>query len=139
MTDIDYPPAQTYTLGGALSTVEDDLDALDEDADERATLANQRDALQWALDQWDAEAELMLQAFTATRRADVVDTLNRTTVGPVGAQKTRTWLVMCSVETAPWLGGGEDYQARAAVADSLPPALVDWLESELEELNDLGN
>lgn len=155
MTDIDYPPSRTRRFGAALASIEDrlataeqriaDLEA-DEDAtdqalaearQDRATAANQRDALQWAVAQFGEDAELTLRAFTATSRARVLDTLNRTVVGAVGGQQTRNWLIAGSIEAAPWLDGDEDLAEQASVTGALPPGLVDWLDAELEELNDL--
>lgn len=136
MTDIDYPPTKTVRLGAA-------LDALDGDDD-----ANHEQGLRWAVhgdgreegfDGWGEDAEVTLQAATATFRSDVVDTLNRTMMGPAGPQRLKTWLVMCSVVEAPWLNGDEGYQEMAAVGDSIPPGFEDWLGAQFEELNDLGN
>jgi len=153
--DIDYPPSRTYQLSAALDEAKrrvnrlderiDELEADDEATDqalaearqERSNAAKQRDALSWAIDEFGADAELTLEAFTANSRARVLDTLQRATVGQVGSEQARNWLIAGSITDAPWLEGGENLRERAEIADAVPPALLDWLDDELEDLNEL--
>jgi len=153
-TDFDYPPTQTVALGVALDAVESDLDDakadladLDDDAVDRVIRETRAGvsqaqrhvkALQWAVDQFGEEATVTLQAYTATTRARVTDTINRTHIGTVGPDETEVWLIAAGVEAAPWLSGGEDLQTTVEITGQLPPALTDWLADELDELNDLS-
>jgi hypothetical protein len=163
MTDFEYPPTATYELGTVLADVEDQLKQLDEDdeaagdedesgadeadlGDSRDSLERTQHALQWAVygddredgfDGWGADATITLTASTATSRAEILDTLNRATVGPVGENTVEVWFVAGHVESAPWLDGGEDLQTRHQITGNFPPALQDWLRDELDELNGL--
>ena len=134
MTEIDYPPSRTVALGDALASVEARL----EDGDGDGDLANQRDALAWGVEEFGAAAEVTVAAFTAATRARVLDELRDGVVGEPGPREMSLWLVAAGVDAAPWLDGGEDIAARAAVTGELPPALVDWLESILDDVNDLS-
>lgn len=138
MTDFDYPPTREWTLGDALADVEARADAGDEDEDGGDRQADTyRKGLQWAVRQFGADATVTLRAFTATTRDRAIDTANRKTVGPLGNQELRTWFVAAALEDAPWLNGDEDLTEAKQVTGALPPALADWLDAELESLNDL--
>jgi len=137
MSDIDYPPSRTWRLGEALATADERLDE-DEDGNSDISQSN-RDGLAWAVEQWSDDAEITLEAFTTTTRDRAVDTANRATVGGLGASALRTWLVAASIKQAPWLDGSEDLVECKQTTGNLPPGLVDWLDAQLEDLNDLGN
>lgn len=163
MSDIPYPPTRTVTLGAALESVEADLrevetdldgqlpedadsvadvDSLDERAireavQRRRRLDNQRDALEWAIDQWDDDAEIRLQALTAATRARVQDAIRNRTVGDRGQVELGDWLTAATIQDAPWLADGADIVDRATTTGQLPPALMDWLTAETDDLNDL--
>jgi len=157
MTDIDYPPTRTVTLEQALADVDerlagldDRLDKLEDDADatdqaigearaDRRDAARERDALQWAIEEFGGEAEITLEAHTTTTRSRVLDTANQRTMGSLGQSQLADWLHAAGVVKAPWLEGGEDLQERHALLGALPPALADWIGRQLEDLNDLGN
>jgi len=131
----DYPPTQTHRLGTAL---EDARDRADSDADDAATWGRYVHGLQWAIDQWDADADIVLQAFTTRLRNRTLDAANRETVGPLGPNRTRTWLVAAGVQSAPWVADDSDLVEQAQVTGQLPPALVDWLDAKQDALNDLS-
>lgn len=159
MTDFDYPPSRTYEFGAALEDVEqrladteervDELEAQaadEEDPDvqglqeayqELTTASNYRDALDWAVREWGEAAEITLQAFTAKTRADVLDTIQRTRVGHVGPEQRRNWLVAAGVQAAPFVDESDDVETKAGIVEQLPPALTDWIDEEIEDLNDL--
>lgn len=156
MTDFDYPPAREVTLAQArddvaesLTDAEGEVDRLEDDDDatesalaearsEVEVTENRLDALGWAVDVFGDDATIALRAFTTTTRSRVLDTLQRKTVGPVGPNRTEDWLTAAGVTTAPWLDGDEDLQKQAAILGELPPALSDWLNDQLSDLNDLS-
>lgn len=148
MTEIDYPPTTEWRLDAALDQVTQQIAELDADIDaaddpselrgQRQSRASQRDALRWAIGEFGDDATIELQAYTAGRRARVIDTLNQRTMGAVGAERTRVWLLAGGIERAPWLDGGEDIRTRADLVQELPPALVDWLNEQLDDLGDLS-
>ena len=154
---VDYPPTTEYTLESAHSSVEEDLasaeDRLqsledDDDATDKAlakarsrlnTLQNHREALEWGIDQWSKDAAVALTAFTAQTRARTLDTINDKTVGSVGGEETRVWLIASSLDSAPWLDPDDDLVGDYRNTGSLPPALQDWLDSLVTDLNDLSS
>jgi len=153
MTDINYPPTRTLVLGVAAEALaqdhddaEDRIASLDDDATQqrREAIADrnsaqaQHEAVTWAINEFGDDAEIQLRAFTATHRARVLDTINQTVVGQVGSEETRTWLVAGSIKSAPWLDGDESLREQAELTGALPPALIDWLDAELDDLNDLS-
>jgi len=133
MTEFDYPPAREYTLNQALNSVGEGLDA-DTDRDTE----NLHDALAWAVNEFGGEATIELQAFTAKTRSRTLDTARRTTVGELGPNQVQDWLTAAGVVNAPWLTDDEDLQKRHELLTALPPALVDWCNAELTDLNDLS-
>lgn len=133
-TSFDYPPTTTLTLGVALDDVER---ALAEGGDDAPPEAH-RDALAWAVGEFGEDAEITLEAFTTTTRSQTIDTLQRTRVGDVGSNLINDWLVAAGVVDAPWLEGGEDLETRAEITGQLPPALTDWLDAQLDDLNELS-
>ena len=135
-TSFDYPPTTTLTLGVALANVEQEL-ATAEEGDDAPPEAH-RDALAWAVSEFGEDAEITLEAFTTTTRSQTIDTLQRTRVGGVGSNLINDWLVAAGVVDAPWLDGGEDLETRAEITGQLPPALTDWLDAQLDELNELS-
>lgn len=164
MSDFNYPPSRTVTLAAALGDVESDIEDTagriaqledDEDAEaealakargEHSQLTSQRDALEWAVDGdgreggfdgWGEDAEVTFKAFTATTRSRVLDTVNRVTMGPVGESQTRDWLISAGVQAAPWLDEAAGLEEKHEATGNLPPALRDWLNAELNDLNDL--
>jgi hypothetical protein len=167
MSRIDYPPTRTLTLGSALEAIEADLRDVerrieelesqlpDEDSDEdpdpattkalrekrseRSTLGSQRDALQWAVDEWGPDAEIELEAITTASRGRATDAVRNGRVGEVTGQILQRYIAAASLTAAPWLEGGDDLQTRAQILGKLPPGLSDWLQAELDDLNDLGN
>lgn len=142
MTDIDYPPTRSITLDNALAQANDrvsDLepDAEDEDAERGIVAArSQRDALAWALDQWGDEATVDLQAYTARDRARVHDTVRNEIMGDIGGNELQVWMVAAALTDAPWLDD-KDLQSKAQATARLPPALVDWVKRQLDDINDL--
>lgn len=132
MTDIDYPPSREWTLEAALA------DAEDTDAPEGSPEANQRDALRWAVAQFGGDATVTLRAFTAGTRSRTLDTAGQTTMGELGHNQVQDWLTAAGVVDAPWLDGDEDLEARHELLAALPPALTDWLNAKLTDLNDLS-
>lgn len=139
--DIDYPPTATITLGDALERAEANADDADSDgnANANANWDTYRDGLQWAVDQWGADATITLQAFTASSRARIIDAAESSTVGELGRRELRAKLIVGSAIDAPWLAGDEALAERLRIADVLPPALLDYLDAEVTDLNDLGN
>lgn len=156
MTDINYPPSRTLTLGSAHEQTADrvtDLGARiddlkgDDDATDKAlaearndqnNAESERDALAWACEEFGEEAEITLEAHTTTRRSRVLDTANRKTMGELGSSQLNDWMLAAAVVEAPWLDGGEDLQERYDYLGALPPALSDWISRELQDLNDLS-
>lgn len=139
MTDIDYPPSTTVVLADALDDLEQRVATLDEDDPEYRAARNQRDALSWAVEEFGANAEVTLAAYTAATRARVEDALRSSVVGDIGSGRTQLWLAAAGVDDAPWLSAGDDLATAADVTGQLPPALVDWLQAQLDDLNDLGD
>jgi hypothetical protein len=166
MPDFDYPRTATYRLGDALSDAEERVQTLqcridslsdredppegdlDEKRSERASWEQHKSALQWAVhgddrddgfDGWGEDAEVRLSSLTANDRGRALDTAQRTTVGDLGSRQARTWLIAVGIEAAPWISDDATLRERAAVTGSLPPALRDWLDEQLEDLNALGN
>lgn len=155
MTGFDYPPSRDYELGAALEqvqkqhteavdrvtdlTADDDADdaALQQARREKAETGNYVAALEWAVDQFDNDAALTLSAFTARQRGRIQDTLRNQVMGDLGEEESSVWFVAAAIDDAPWVDPGDDLTEVAHATGQLPPALVDWLSSELEELNDL--
>ncbi|AFH22018.1 hypothetical protein OSG_eHP14_00190 [environmental Halophage eHP-14] len=137
----NYPPTRTQTLGSALDTAENRVSELETDDDTGAqTLANarnQRDALHWAVNEFGEDAEIVLSAYTATTRARTLDTLRGDILGDPGPEEIGNWLVAAGVDDAPWIDD-KDTQSKAQRTGQLPPALVDWLDRQLDDLNDLS-
>lgn len=156
MTDFDYPPTHTVTLDQALAAaeervekavaevkrLEDDDDAtgeaLAEARQERSDARSQRDALSWAVEEFGGEATVELQAFTATTRSRTLDTVNRVRMGRVGDSELRDWLIAAAIQSAPWADDPTDLEATHEATGRLPPALRDWLNHQLNDLNDLS-
>lgn len=157
MTDINYPPSRTVTLETALADVDDRISELDDRIDDLAAEAattdealadarthrqdatRHRQALQWAVDEFGGDAEITLEAHTTTTRSRVMDTANQQTMGSLGQSQLADWMHAAGVADAPWLDGGEDLGTRADLLGALPPRLTDWIATQLEDLNDLGN
>jgi exonuclease VII small subunit len=156
MTDFDYPPSWDVSLEEALSSVEADLedargrvDKLEDDEDatndalaeaysRRQRLESNRDALEWAVQQFGEGARVSMTAFTATTRARTLDEIQRTAVGQVGNEETRIWLLAAALDDAPWLDPGDDLADAYRITGELPPALQDYLDDQLTDLNDLS-
>lgn len=155
-TEINYPPSRTYRLEGTLEDVQEEIATLDEeiadledaaDVDEqalaekrvrRSNRADQRDALQWAISEFGADAELTIEAFSTAKRSRTLDTANRQTMGQLGNNQLTDWLLAAAITEAPWLEGGEDLRERYELVGALPPALTDYLDRQQEALNDLS-
>lgn len=139
----DYPPSRTVTLGSALSAAEQRVDELkpdDEDDEPDAEIVparNERDALQWAVGRWGEGAEITLEAYTARTRARVTDTLRQEMVGEPGPSEQDIWLIAAGLSDAPWIDD-HDLASKAAATGQLPPALVDWLNGQVDDINDLS-
>ena len=133
---VDYPPSRTLTLGDAHERAQERADSDRDDSDQWERYA---DALGWAVEQFGGGAEVVVEAFTAASRARILDEARRSTVGELGPERTRSWLVGGSVTAAPWIDADADLADRVQATTALPPTLVDWLDTELEDLNDLGN
>mgnify|MGYP006275541869 CR=1 FL=1 len=156
MTDFEYPPTREFTLQSALADVEttlanaeervDDLES-DEDAQEsalaearqdREDAASKKNALEWAVREFGTDARVVLEAFTATTRARTIDEMQSSTMGDVGGMESRIWLLAAALQDAPWLTGDEGLPEAAQVTGALPPAVQDYLDDELTDLNDLS-
>lgn len=129
--DFDYPPTETLVLGDALERWQDA-----DDHDRADTFA---DGLGWAVDEFDADAEIVLEALTAGRRNEVIDRINSSRVGDVGDGLVTNWMIAAAITECPWFDDEAPLEDMVAAVAQLPPAVVDWLEHELGELNDLGN
>lgn len=134
MVEFDYPPTTTLTLSVALDDVERAL----AEGDDEAPPESHRDALTWAVGEFGEDAEVTLEAFTTTTRSQTIDTLKRTRAGSIGSNLINDWLVAAGVVDAPWLEGGEDLETKAEITGQLPPALTDWLDAQLDDLNELS-
>lgn len=138
-----YPPSRTVTLGNALDSAEqrvEDLQADEEDGDADPDIVparNERDALQWAVNNYGEDAEITLEAYTARTRARVTDTLRQDMVGEPGPSEQDLWLIAAGLSDAPWIDG-DDLAAKAGSTGQLPPALVDWLNGQVDDINDLS-
>jgi hypothetical protein len=133
--DDDRPDPDASTLGEARS--------------ERSQAQNRRDALHWAVhgdntedgfQGWGEDAEVVLEAFTARSRARALDAVRNKTMGDVGGEETRIWLVAAAIQSAPFLDGdGDESLADAqSVVGRLPPALQDWLDDAMDSVNDIS-
>lgn len=156
MTDFDYPPSREFTLTSALAGVEDDLSDAeqrierledDEDAQDsalaearqsRQAAESQRGGLEWAIREFGEDARVCLEAFTATTRARTLDEVRASTVGSVGSEETRIWLLAAALSEAPWLDGDEDLPKAYRITGELPPPVQDYLDDVLEDVNDLA-
>jgi hypothetical protein len=138
MTDWDYPPTRTVTLAQARDRLGEQL--ADCDDAEQGRLETLRSGVAWAIDQFGAEATIELEAFTARERDRTLDTLREQLVG-VGDREMQQYFLAAQIESAPWLDGDMDLIEHGRVIGELPPAVVDWLQSEADELNalDEGN
>jgi len=136
MTDWDYPPSRTVTLGSALDDVTDELAGLDDDAEERATLIRHQTGLEWAVSTFGEDATVTLQGYTTNTRSRTADAFNDATVN-AGQAEFDDWLAAAGVVEAPWYDD-TDITARAIAHGQLPPELADWLVDELADLNDLS-
>lgn len=136
MTGFDYPPTKAWDLQAARERAQERADTAD-DATDRRRAENQADALGWAVSEFGGEASVELAAYTAQTRARVLDTLQTEIAGDIGPEETQLWLVAAGVESAPWFDD-HDLPSKAAATNRLPPALVEWLNSELDDLNDLS-
>ncbi|MUV59975.1 hypothetical protein [Halobacterium sp. CBA1126] len=157
MTDFDYPPTRTFTLEEAKGDVESELadaearvDELEDDEDaqesalrdarsEREDAAGKQRALNWAIGEFGEDATITMEAFTATTRARALDEMQSSTMGDVGGMESRIWLLAAALQAAPWLNGSEDLEEAARVTGALPPAVQDFLDDELTDLNDLSS
>jgi len=138
MTDWDYPPTRTVALAQARDRLDEQLaDCDDAEQDRLATL---RSGVGWAIDQFGTEATIELTAFTARERDRTLDTLREQLVG-VGDREMQQYFLAAQIESAPWLDGDMDLIEHGRVIGELPPAVVDWLQSEADDLNalDEGN
>jgi hypothetical protein len=164
---IDYPPTETITLGVALEAIEADLrdiearteeleselpdedseedpdpattKALREKRSEQSTLSGQQDALEWATDEWGPDEEIALEALTTADRDRARDALRNERMGEVTNTVLQRYIAAQCLTSAPWLESNDDIHDRAEVLGELPPGFSDWLQSELDDLNDLGN
>jgi hypothetical protein len=139
MVDIDYPPSRTIAFGDALDDLEQRVATLDENDAEHRVARNKRDGLQWAVEVFGADAAVEIRAYTATTRARVLDELRTGVVGDPGPEQRALWLTAAGISDAPWYDGDEDLATRADIVGQLPPALVDWLDDQLDSINDLGD
>jgi hypothetical protein len=129
----NYPPSTTLRLGDELESLQADAD--DDEADVSETHI---EGLQWAVSEFGEDGTVRVEGFTTASRDRTVDTANRETMGPVGPSVLRTWLVAASITEAPWLDGDEDLADKHDYVGALPPAFSDWLDSQVEEANDLS-
>jgi len=127
MTDFDYPPTRTYRLG--------DLAESDDLSD--AKVGAMGEAVKW----FGEDATVTLQAPTGRTRARAIDKLNKTTVGDVGKEQAKIWIATANLQEAPWLADNDDQglSMQAQVTGDLPPALLTWLQEEMDDLSSLGD
>jgi hypothetical protein len=139
MTDWNYPPTRTLTLAQARDRLDEQLADCD-DGGEQDRLETLRSGVTWAIDQFGADTTIELTAFTARERDRTLDTLREQLVG-VGDREMQQYFLAAQIETAPWLDDDMDLIDHGRVIGELPPAVVDWLQSEADDLNalDEGN
>lgn len=151
MSDYNYPPTRTYRLGESLDdAIQHIADLEDSDDADPAALqeaATARDGLRWLVSGdgdpdgfggFGRGAEIVVSAYTARERGQTLDTARAKTMGDLGPERLRVWLIAGALEAAPWLDTGDDLRTRYEATGELPPAVLDWLDSELEDINTLG-
>lgn len=139
--DFDYPPTETLVLGDALEEYEAAApdEAVDPETADEARAVTFAEGLSWAVDEFGTDAEIVLEGFTAGTRAQVVDRLTNDRVGDIGQRLTTNWMIAAAIVECPWFDDEVPLEDMVTAVAQLPPAVVDWLDHELEELNDLGN
>lgn len=154
-----WSDSETYVLGEVADRLDARLDELadtvsDEqpDDDSDATEAYQeavqeaRDVDQhykgvlWAVEQWGADAEVVLAPLATGAHAQVLDysmDLKQNQVGgPDSIQGSRRlFFVAAGLEDAPFLDGGEDIEARVGELSGLPNQFTGWLHSEVDDIS----
>lgn len=163
MTDFEYPPTESTTLGAALEDAERDRD----DAEERVTRLEQQanddtqedpedsevadaidtqhhteditSALDWLTNEFGEDATVTVEAFTATERARTLDTVQREVMGSVGSEERRQYFIAAALSEAPWLPSDVDLVEAKRITGELPPSVQDWLDELVTNVNDLGN
>jgi hypothetical protein len=98
--------------------------------------------LEWAQEEWGADATIILEGLTGGEFAKVEDELSDVAVGRQrrGGQPgaRRVFLVAFGVDDAPYLDDGADDDARIAAAGALPLAFQKWAEAQINELSSVG-
>jgi len=162
---IDYPPTREYTLEAALESVKadiengqaeiDDLEAKLPDGDEdpdpattkalrearqrKSTVESYRDALKWAIGEWGEDAKIEIRGIDTNARKQVQKALRTGWMGEATTEDLNHYLIAESLMDAPWVQPDDDIHDLAGFLDELPPGLSDWIEDEMDDLNDLGN
>jgi len=145
---------ESYTIGDAIGelderieTLGEELDERDEGTDEYDTLASRknrlgylRTGLQWQRDEegWDAETDIELGALTAGENA----LMHREAPDNAAQQEMRLWFVAACTERAPYVGGGLSETFENLAGDGIHPAFVEWAEAKANSLgvpDDVGN
>lgn len=150
---------ETYTFGAERDRLDDRLDDIADqlaNADagtqganrlrrEGVTVESQLKALEWACDEYGADAEVTVQALDAGEMARVRDKAAEirselgTDAGLPGARRN-IYAAMALVD-APFLSENAETvdDKVGAVQDGHPDGLVDWIQSRAEDLNAVGD
>ena len=164
MTDrFDYPRTKEIALGPARDQLQSEIEELEaeivdleertggENPDpvaeetlrntrgEKRTLKNHRDGVQWAIDEWSEDATITLEALTTQSRGDAMDALRTGRMGDTSSETVKRYVHAQILVDAPFVESEDDIHDKAALLGRLPPAVSDWLGTEIDELNDLGN
>lgn len=164
MTDrFDYPPSREIRLGSARDQLEreiadldreiDDLEgrvdespddpapkaALRETRSEKNSLETQLDGVTWAISSWREDATIAVQGLTTESRGEALHAVRHGRMGEVTSDTLGRYLNAQSLQAAPFLEDDDDIHDVAHVIGALPPAFSDWLNDQLDDLNDLGN
>lgn len=152
---------ETYRLQDVAQGLDQRLDNLadkvakagdDEDTSESVQEARQLEGhlagIQWAIDEYGADAEITLGALTTGEYARVsdytTDAANEQVGGPTSVEgASQIFFVAAGLVDAPFVDDSAGFEDRCAAVRGLPPQITRWLESQVDELTtpdvDLGN
>lgn len=150
---------RTLVLGETLDDLDDQLDDLadtmvDEEPDEGEEPSEAfRDAVQdgqrlnrqhvgvsWAVDEWGADAEVVVSAIDMGSRAEVDDyksSLRSNTVGGPSSSDGagRLFYIAAGVAEAPFADRDDGIEETVAELRSVPQQFGDWLEEQINEVS----
>lgn len=160
----DYPPNREFVLGAVRDALESDIDDLQQEMDalgaqreeaedpdpalnrelrdlrsEQNTLETHLDGVEWAIDQWDEESSVTLEALTTQARGETMSAVRTGRMGEVTQDVLDRYLTAAGIADAPFIEDDDDIHDVARLVGQLPPAVTDWIQSKQSELNDLGN